>query len=124
MQTQLVKIAQLVPSPFNPRKAFDKENMAGLVESVKAHGVLEPILVRPFPNLRAESPVVGYQIIAGWRRYLGAQQAGLKEVPCLVREMTDADAREIQMIENVQREGISELEEALGRAALRGDAGG
>jgi ParB/RepB/Spo0J family partition protein len=115
----LIALDHLSPSPFNPRQAFDPKAMARLVENVKVHGVLEPLWVRPRPG--AENG--DYEIVAGWRRFTAAQQAGLGLVPCLVRELSDAKARELQLIENLQHEEMSAFDEAAGYKSLIDVAG-
>jgi ParB family transcriptional regulator, chromosome partitioning protein len=116
---QQLKVADLVPSPFNPRKDFSKDSLADLADSIKAQGVLSPLLVRTI--------VAGdeYEIVAGERRWRAAKVAGIGTVPCIVQEMGDEKARELQIIENLQRQDITALEEAGGFQALlklRGDS--
>lgn len=91
-------------SPFQPRKAFGSEDLRELADSIRAHGVIQPIIVRPVPQ--------GYQLVAGERRWRAAMMAGLSEVPALVRPMTDREAALVAVVENVQREGLGFLEEA------------
>lgn len=104
-----IPLASLTPSPFN-RKRFDAKKMEELTENVRLHGVLVPIIARPLG--------AGFEIVAGERRYRAATAAGRTEVPAIVRELTVAQAIEIQVIENNQREDVHPLEEAEGYEAL------
>jgi len=108
-----VPTASLRPGRYQPRRRFDAEQMAALVESVRSQGVLQPILVRP----AADAPGT-YEIVAGERRWRAAQEAQLHEVPIVLRELTDGDALEIALVENVQREDLTPLEEAEGYRRL------
>jgi ParB family chromosome partitioning protein len=100
-------IAMLRPNPRNPRKAFDEGDLAELVASVRERGVVQAILVRPVGSGE------GYEIIAGERRWRAAQKAGLHEVPVAIHEVSDREALELAIIENVQRADLNPLEEAL-----------
>lgn len=113
-ELQEVKITDLAPSKYNPRKDFGKDGLEELADSIRAQGVLTPLLVRPGVG------AAEYEIVAGERRYRAAKMAGLKTIPCLVREMTESAAREAQIIENLQRTDITALEEAAGFQALLG----
>lgn len=106
---QLLPVADLAPSPFQPRRAMNEEALDELAASVKSRGVLQPLLVRPAP-----SPARGWQIIAGERRWRAAQRAGLHEVPVLIRDLADADAMAAALVENLQRQDLDPLEEAEG----------
>ena len=106
----------LSPGPFQPRRKFDEAELDRLVESIKAQGVLQPILVRP-----VEGKPDRYHIIAGERRWRAAQKAKLHEVPVVVRPMSDRDALQIAIIENVQRQDLTALEEAEGYQRLIAD---
>ena len=106
-------VDRLEPSPFQPRQAMAPEALAELVESIRARGVLQPILARPTPG-RADR----YQIIAGERRWRAAQAAGLHEIPALVREMSDGDAMAAALVENLQRQDLNPVEEAEGYRRL------
>lgn len=97
-------IEELRPNRWQPRKNFNDEDQKKLVASVRQSGIIQPIIVR-----RADS---GYEIIAGERRWRAAQAAGLKDVPIVVRKATDAEAAELSLIENIQREELGPLEEA------------
>lgn len=102
-----VPVAHVSPNAEQPRKFFDAQALTELTASVTAHGVLQPILVRPHPSDPAR-----YQIVAGERRWLAAQQAGLFEVPVVVRELSDQETLELGLVENVLREDITPMEEA------------
>ena len=106
-------IDQLEPSPYQPRTTMAEEPLEELAESVRAHGILQPILVRPHPTEPGR-----YQIIAGERRWRASQLAGLTEVPTLIREIPDEAALAMALIENIQRENLNPLEEALGLQRL------
>ncbi len=102
-----VPIEQVTPGRFQPRQNFDDEEMNSLVDSVRSKGILQPILVRRDP-LHADA----FEIIAGERRWRAAQRAQLHEVPVIVRDFSDQEALEIALIENLQRENLSPIEEA------------
>src|SRR5438034_7171084 len=104
----LVPLRDVHPNPDQPRKHFDEEKLGELAASIKAHGLLQPIVVRPTP--------AGLEIVAGERRFRAAQLAGLDRLPALVREVEDP--LELALIENLQREDLSPLEEADGLADL------
>lgn len=111
---QMVKeipLRQIEPNPAQPRKEFKEENMAELAASLKLHGVLQPILVRP-------AGMDHYYIIAGERRFRAAQQAGFDRIPCLIQECTDQESAERALIENIQRSELSPLEEGQAYARL------
>lgn len=110
---KVVSITQLKPNPFQPRKVFDAQELEDLTNSIKEKGILQPLVVRPAPGQKD-----AYQIIAGERRWRAAQRAQLHEVPVLIREMTDAEALEIAVIENVQRADLNAIEEARGYKQL------
>lgn len=103
----------LMPSPFQPRHRFDEENLRELVASVREHGILQPILVR-----RHGDATDRYEIIAGERRWRAAQQARLTKVPVVVKDFNDEEALEVALIENVQREDLTPIEEAQGYQRL------
>lgn len=108
-----VSIAQLVANPFQPRREFDEDALDALAESIRANGLLQPILVRRQPD----DPNM-YEIIAGERRWRAAQRAQLHEVPVVVRELTDRESLEIAIVENVQRQDLNPLEESEGYQRL------
>lgn len=112
---------QLALSATNPRKTADPKADAELAASIKEKDVQQPLLVRPLPESTPEAP--RYEIVAGSRRIKAAKKAGLDDVPCIIREMTDTQAREAQIIENLQRKDISALDEARGLMALVDDHG-
>jgi ParB family chromosome partitioning protein len=103
-------VEQLKPGKYQPRRVFDDQAIADLVESVREKGILQPILVRPLDG--------GFEIIAGERRWRAAQRAQLHEVPCIVREFTDREALEVALVENLQRQDLTPLEEADGYRRL------
>jgi ParB family transcriptional regulator, chromosome partitioning protein len=104
---------RLRPGPFQPRRHFDEEALEALAASVRAQGILQPILVRRSPD-----DPNSYEILAGERRWRAAQAAQLHEVPVLVRELGDREASEIALVENVQREDLNAIEEAQGYRRL------
>jgi ParB family chromosome partitioning protein len=109
-------VADIGANPSQPRRHFDTAAMDDLIASVKAHGVLQPILVRPVSDGR-------YEIIAGERRWRAAQAAGLHEMPAVVRPLDDRAAFEIALIENIQRSDLNAIEEARGYQRLIADFG-
>ncbi|MGE5380359.1 MAG: ParB/RepB/Spo0J family partition protein [Methylocystaceae bacterium] len=100
----LIPIKSIMVSTDQPRKLFTKEALDELAASIKEHGILQPILVRPYNT--------GYQVVAGERRLRAANQAGLKEIPAIIREIDDDQAAEIALVENLQREDLTPIEEA------------
>ncbi|ERL46626.1 putative intracellular septation protein A [Candidatus Micropelagos thuwalensis] len=104
-------VEKLVPGKFQPRREFDKGALRELANSIREKGILQPILARPNPDGGAKSP---YEIVAGERRWRAAQIAQLHDVPVIVRDMTDNEALQIGIIENVQRSDLSPIEEAEG----------
>ncbi len=113
-----VPVEYLEPSPLQPRRTFADEELAALAASIREHGLLQPILVRP-----ARGPGAAYEIVAGERRWRAAQRAGLEEVPVVVRELDDRGALELALVENLQREDLNPLEEAEAYARLVQDFG-
>ncbi|WP_353198195.1 ParB/RepB/Spo0J family partition protein [Sandarakinorhabdus sp.] len=110
-----LSIADIAANPDQPRRHFDEQAMAELVASVRAHGILQPILVRPYRGR--------HQIIAGERRWRAAQVAGLHEVPVVVRPLDDRQVSEIALIENIQRADLNAIEEARGYQRLIAEHG-
>ena len=110
-KTTYLKISEIEPNRNQPRRDFDADALAELAESIAQHGVLQPLLVRPIDSL-------GYQIVAGERRWRASRMAGLKEVPVVIRDLTDEEVMEIALIENLQREDLSPIEEAKGYKVL------
>ena len=106
-----LRIADIEPNRGQPRKEFDEQALAELSQSIMQHGVLQPILVRPLP-------LGGYQIVAGERRYRASRMAGLTEIPAVIRELSDNETMELALIENLQREDLSPIEEAKGYKTL------
>ena len=100
-----IDISELRPNPYQPRKEFDPEKLTELAVSIKEHGVIQPIIVK--------KSVKGYEIIAGERRYRASKLAGLDKVPAIVRPFTDEQMAEISLLENIQRENLNPIEEAL-----------
>lgn len=107
----MLKISEIEPNRSQPRKDFDENSLSDLAQSISQHGLLQPLLVRPLP-------IGGYQIVAGERRYRACRMAGLTEVPVTIRELSDIETMELALIENLQREDLSPIEEALGYKAL------
>ncbi len=104
---KLVNINDIEPNRDQPRKFFDEEALKELADSIAMHGVIQPLLVRPLSD-------GGYQLIAGERRWRASRMAGLSQVPVVVKEMTDEEAMELALIENLQREDLNPIEEAEG----------
>ncbi|RJG23711.1 ParB/RepB/Spo0J family partition protein [Paenibacillus thiaminolyticus] len=105
-----VSLQQLRPNPYQPRKNFDEQSIQELAESIKQHGVIQPIIVR--------SVVKGYEIIAGERRYRASQLLGLATIPAVIRTFSDQQVMEIALIENLQRENLNAIELALAYQGL------
>src|SRR5450756_928962 len=108
-----LSINELNPNVDQPRKYFDKERLQGLAESIKQNGIIQPIIVT-----HSET---GYRIVAGERRWRAARMAGLKEIPAIVRELTDTQVLEQALIENIQRQDLNPIEEALALDRLMKD---
>lgn len=106
-----LRTAEIEPNRDQPRKNFSDEAITSLAESIREHGMLQPILVRPISS-------GGYQIVAGERRWRAARMLGLNEVPVNIRELTDTEAMQIALIENLQRENLNPVEEAMGYKEL------
>ncbi|ACK41070.1 chromosome partitioning protein ParB [Listeria monocytogenes] len=101
---QNIAIKEIKPNPYQPRKIFDAKAINELRDSIKIHGVLQPIILRNTDK--------GYEIVVGERRYRAAKEAKLKEIPAVVRDLTEEEMMELSVIENLQREDLSPLEEA------------
>ena len=99
-----LKLSELRPNPYQPRKVFDAEKLQELANSIKEHGVFQPIIVK--------KSIKGYEIIAGERRYKASQLAGKETIPAIVRDFTDENMMEIALLENLQRENLNSIEEA------------
>ena len=110
-RTVTLPIEEIIPNRDQPRKQFDDEALADLSASIAQHGVLQPLLVRPMPD-------GSYQLVAGERRWRASRMAGLTEVPVVVRDMNEQEAAELALIENLQREDLNPMEEALGYQTL------
>lgn len=114
-RVQLVALDRIVASPFQPRTVFRDEHLEELVNSIKEHGIIQPLIVR----VRAER----FELIAGERRWRASQKAGLSEAPIIVREASDRDVLELALIENLQREDLNPIEEARAFARLAREFG-
>lgn len=111
-----IRISLIEPDRNQPRSDFDEERLNELAENIRQHGVLQPILVRPFGEDR-------YMIVAGERRWRAARIAGLSEIPALIRELTELEAAQIALIENIQREDLNPIEEAKAYRRLSDEFG-
>ncbi len=109
--TVTLKISEIEPNKNQPRRDFEPEALNELSESIAQHGILQPLVVRPIFG-------GGYEIVAGERRFRAARMAGLTEVPVVIRELTDAQTMELALIENLQREDLTDLELAKGYESL------
>ena len=105
-----LNLSDLRPNPYQPRKVFDEEALNELASSIKEHGVFQPIIVK--------KSIKGYDIIAGERRFRASKMAGLEKIPAIVREFTDEQMMEIALLENLQRENLSAIEEATAYKAM------
>lgn len=113
-----IPIDQFDANPFQPRSDFNPEELESLAESIRVQGVLQPILARAHPTVPDR-----YQIVAGERRFRAAMQAGLTEIPTILREMDDSDAAVVALVENLQRQDLNAIEEAEGYQRLLVDFG-
>ncbi len=102
---KLIDISLVQPNKEQPRRDFDKDSLNELVDSIKKHGILQPIIVRKLDE--------GYEIVAGERRWRAAREAGLNTVPALVKELNQVEMSQIALIENIQREDLNSIEEAI-----------
>ena len=102
-----VPLREIEPDPGQPRKTFNEDSLAELAASIGEHGLLQPIAVRP-------QPMGGYRIVAGERRWRACRMAGLTEVPVVIRDVSDQEAMELALVENLQREDLDPVEEACG----------
>ena len=105
-----VPLAKIVPNPNQPRRDFDEEKLAELADSIKKNGLIQPIVVRKHG--------IGYEIIAGERRYQASKRAGLERVPVIVKDVDDAEMYRLALIENIQRDDLNPIEEAKGYKTL------
>lgn len=110
-QEKTLPLAKIHPNPDQPRRSFDQDALEELAESIKVHGIIQPILVTP----KGES----YEIVAGERRFRASQVAGLREVPVIIRSLSDQNQLEISLIENIQRRDLNSVETATAYAKLR-----
>lgn len=101
----MINIDEIKPNINQPRKYFDKEKLGDLEESIRRHGIIQPIIVRKLEN--------GYEIVAGERRWRAAKNGDIKEIPCIIKDLDREKLMEISLIENLQREDLNEIEEAL-----------
>lgn len=108
-----LRTSEIEPNRDQPRKYFSEESLNALAESVREHGILQPILVRPLSD-----GMGGYQIVAGERRWRAARRIGLSEVPVIIKEFSDIETMQIAVIENLQRENLNPVEEALSYSDL------
>ena len=106
-----LRVSQIEPNRNQPRKQFSEEAVTSLAESIREHGMLQPILVRPYIDGQ-------YQIVAGERRWRAARMLGLDEVPVIIKDITDVEAMQMALIENLQRENLNPIEEATGYKRL------
>jgi len=120
-----ISLASIVPSALQPRKDFAREALQELIDSIRQHGIIQPLIVR----LAASSPFSGgqvgnrYELIAGERRWRAAQEVGLTQVPVIMRSASDLEVLELSLIENLQRADLNPIEEAQGYARLAGEFG-
>ncbi len=112
-QNNMVAIADLSRNPYQPRQNFKEEKLEELANSIKKNGIIQPIAVRP-SKLNSKK----YEIIAGERRWLAAQRAGLHEIPVTILDLSDAESLEVAIVENVQRDDLNPIEEAKGYKRL------
>ena len=108
---KLIRISDIQKNPYQPRKEFSKEKIEELAQSIKENGLIQPIIVR-------QSPVIGYEILAGERRYRASIAAGLSEVPVIIKKLSDQDMMVHSIIENLQREDLNPIEEAKAYQSL------
>ena len=108
---KLIRISDIQKNPYQPRKEFSKEKIEELAQSIKENGLIQPIIVR-------QSPVIGYEILAGERRYRASIAAGLSEVPVIIKNLSDQDMMIHSIIENLQREDLNPIEEAKAYQSL------
>ncbi len=107
-----LRMSEIEPNKSQPRTFFDEENIKGLAESIKEHGLIQPIVVRPLPN------GITYQIIAGERRWRACKLLKMEEVPVIIRETDELEAAQLAIVENVQRADLNPVEEAMAYRAL------
>ncbi|MGC0299642.1 MULTISPECIES: ParB/RepB/Spo0J family partition protein [Streptococcus] len=108
---EMISITDIQKNPYQPRKEFDGEKLHELAQSIKENGVIQPIIVR-------QSPVIGYEILAGERRYRASLLAGLRSIPAVVKQLSDQEMMVQSIIENLQRENLNPIEEARAYESL------
>ncbi|HES9502246.1 TPA: ParB/RepB/Spo0J family partition protein [Streptococcus pneumoniae] len=108
---EMISITDIQKNPYQPRKEFDREKLDELAQSIKENGVIQPIIVR-------QSPVIGYEILAGERRYRASLLAGLRSIPAVVKQISDQEMMVQSIIENLQRENLNPIEEARAYESL------
>ena len=114
-EVQNIGVDTLVPNPYQPRRTFTEENLAELAESIRQHGVIQPVIVRQLGER--------FELVVGERRLRAARLAGLKEIPAFVRDMSDVEIMEVAIIENLQREDLNAIEEATAIKQLQESLG-
>lgn len=107
----MISITDIQKNPYQPRKEFDREKLDELAQSIKENGVIQPIIVR-------QSPVIGYEILAGERRYRASLLAGLRSIPAVIKQLSDQEMMVQSIIENLQRENLNPIEEARAYESL------
>jgi len=112
-QKNNIQISDLVPNKYQPRKIFDEINLQELTNSIKERGIIQPIVVR-----KSKDDISKYEIIAGERRWLAAQRAGLHEIPIIILDLSDVESLEVAIVENIQRDDLNPIEEAKGYKRL------
>jgi ParB family chromosome partitioning protein len=110
-EVQQIAVDLIVPNPYQPRRAFAEEELAELAASIRQHGLIQPVTVRPRSGR--------YELVVGERRWRAAKLAGLTEIPALVKEWSDREAMEVALVENLQREDLNPMEEAAAFAQLQ-----
>ncbi|WP_314517383.1 ParB/RepB/Spo0J family partition protein [uncultured Streptococcus sp.] len=108
---EMISITDIQKNPYQPRKEFDREKLDELAQSIKENGIIQPIIVR-------QSPVIGYEILAGERRYRASLLAGLRSIPAVVKQLSDQEMMVQSIIENLQRENLNPIEEARAYESL------
>ena len=120
-----IDLANVVPSALQPRKDFGREALQELIDSIRQHGIIQPLIVRPAGGSPSGGGQVGarFELIAGERRWRAAQEVGLAQVPVIIRSANDLEVLELSLIENLQRADLNPIEEAQGYARLAGEFG-
>ena len=112
-QTNLISISDLSRNPYQPRQNFKEEKLEELANSIRKNGVIQPIAVRPNKSDKGK-----FEIVAGERRWLAAQRAGLHEIPVTILDLSDVESLEVAIVENIQRDDLNPIEEARGYKRL------